>query len=481
MKEKLITLKANYKDNPGWHWLMATIFLFPILPEYISPFILFIGFIIFKVQWTKEGRKAKVGTLGKIEIAFMTLALVSVIWSKTKLDTLGMAGLWWGMFLVQVMIFNLANTKQKINKLLKLIVASASINGLVGAIQICSYALYDAGYISQRFVLQTPFYKGFDEMIYTWLPFEIITNTFDDRASGFFSNPNLLASYMIIAYPISIFLFLNAKTKKQKNIYFWANLLISAGMSSTLTRAGCVLALFGWLFMFCVLIKRHYKDLLQIFIPTVAIIFPSLLARYGILELPQLPNKTFGNGTGGILPTPPPVVPNTAGEDAQRSTQVHFEIWRNVVDYLTTNWKAFITGLGFGCESTGIMLLTQYELDKPHAHNFIFEIWAELGIIGIIILSVIIIKAFTMLLVVNSNNGKRFDLVFCIFTSLMLLLLFGLTDYIFNSPKQIILFMILLGITQAINYCYETAEIKTPTDLIKAASRGVQGIVKIEK
>ena len=46
MKEKLISLREQYKTNPGWCWLLATIFLFPILPEYVSPFILFIGFIV---------------------------------------------------------------------------------------------------------------------------------------------------------------------------------------------------------------------------------------------------------------------------------------------------------------------------------------------------------------------------------------------------------------------------------------------------
>ncbi len=482
MKEKITSLKADYDVNPGWHWLMATIFLFPILPEYVSPFILFIGFIVFKRQWTREGRKAKVGTLGKFEIAFMTLALVSVIWSNTKLDTLGMAGLWWGMFLVQVMIFNLANTRERIYKLLKLISLSAAANGIVATIQVCSYAFHKAGYIPKSLVLPTPFYKNFDKAVYTWLPFEIKTNTFDDRASGFFSNPNLLATYMIIAYPISIYLFLNAKDKKHKKIYFLLNLLISAGMSSTLTRAGCVFALFGWLFMFFVLIKRHYKELLQIFIPTFAIIVPSIFARYGVLKLPKLAHRHTGIGGGAIVVTPPAQeASNVASIAAKKSTETHFEIWKNVIDYITDNWNVFIGGLGFGCESTGLMLISEYELNKPHAHNFIIEIWAELGIIGIALLSVIIFSAFSMLLVVNSNNGRKFDLVFCIFTSLMLLLLFGLTDFIFNSPKQIILFMILLGLTQSINYCYETSDIKTPNDLVKATSRGIKGIVKLNK
>ena len=49
MKEKLAALKIEYRTNPGWCWLLAILFLFPLLPEYVSPFILFAGFIVFKV------------------------------------------------------------------------------------------------------------------------------------------------------------------------------------------------------------------------------------------------------------------------------------------------------------------------------------------------------------------------------------------------------------------------------------------------
>ena len=87
MNDKINCLKTKYRINPGWYWLLAIIFLFPILPEYVSPFILFAGFIVFKRQWTREGKKAKVGTLGKLIILFMTLALVSVLWSDTKFSS----------------------------------------------------------------------------------------------------------------------------------------------------------------------------------------------------------------------------------------------------------------------------------------------------------------------------------------------------------------------------------------------------------
>lgn len=247
-------------------------------------------------------------------------------------------------------------------------------------------------------------------------------------------------------------------------------------MSSTLTRAGCVLALFGWLFMFFVLLKRHYRELLEIFIPTYAIIIPSILMRYGIISI----NVNIPSNSSEVLS--PILTPDISNKIvAEKSTQAHFDIWKSVFDYLTHHWNTFIYGLGFGSSSTSAMLVASYELNKPHAHNFIFEIWMELGIIGILVFCAIIVYAFSMLLVVNSNNGKKFDLVFCVFTSLMLFLLFGLTDYIFNSPKQIILLMILLGLTQAINYCYETSNLQTPNDVVIAATRGLENMVKLDK
>ena len=347
MKEKLAALKIEYRTNPGWCWLLAILFLFPLLPEYVSPFILFVGFIVFKVQWSREGRKAKVGTIGKMMMLFMGYALLSTLWSPTSFSTFSTAALWWGMFLLQVMIYNLARSRDKIDALLQTCTASACVNGVIGTLQICGYTLNRYDCIPDGAVLVTPLYKGLDKFVYTHLPFAISTKTFDSRASGTFSNPNLLATHMVIAYPISIYLFLNAKTKKQKVLCFLANVLISAGLSSTLTRAGCVIALAGWVFMFIVLCRRYWKQMLTIFLPTIAVIVPSILTRYGII---------FSSGGNG---------------EAKKSSVAHFNIWESLIDYVLSHTRAFFIGTGFGCEETGNILKYMYNLDKPHAHNFV--------------------------------------------------------------------------------------------------------------
>ena len=455
MKEAILSFKERYRRNPGGYWLLATIFLFPILPEYVSPFILFIGFIVFKRQWTREGKKAKVGTIGKLMMVFMAYSVLSTLWSDTKMTTFATAMMWWGMFLIEVMIYNLARTRKKIDRILATMTAAGALNGFVAVLQICSYTLYRYDYITKAQVFTTPFYKPIDKLVYTWLPFDINTTLWwDSRASGFYSNPNLLATYMLIVYPISIYLFLNTKGKKHKILYFIANVLISGGISATLTRAGCVIAIAGWLFMFIILIKQHWKQLLQIFIPTVCVILPSLLTRYGIIF----------KARGG-------------GDEAKKSSAAHFKIWGSLIDYIFNHINTFFAGLGCGCESTGLILINEYNLDKPHGHNFVIETWMELGIIGLIMLFTVLLFSFGKLLEINANNGKKFTLVFCVFTSMLLYLLFGLTDYIFNSPKQIILLFILLGLTQAISATYDKTLIHDAKSLKNAAEIEIQNAV----
>ena len=50
LKHTFSEYKAKYRSNPGWYCLLFTAFSFFLLPEYISPFVLFGSFIIFKRQ-----------------------------------------------------------------------------------------------------------------------------------------------------------------------------------------------------------------------------------------------------------------------------------------------------------------------------------------------------------------------------------------------------------------------------------------------
>lgn len=457
MKEKWNSAQNAYGKDPAWAWLLFTLSSFFILPEYISPFILFAAFIVFKIQWSKQKKKARVGTIGKIELCMMCYMLLSVLWSDTLLDTAAMAGLWFGMFLIQVMIFNLARTKARVDTLLKSVVFGASMNGLLGSLQIVSYMLYDRGLIPQNLVIVTPFYKTLDKAVYSALPFDIITKTFDDRASGFFSNPNLLATLLVISFPISIYLLINAKSKRNKVLYYLANILITCGISATMSRAGCVIALAGWILLFILLVKKSVRDLVSVGIPAFAVLIASILTRYGIIFQDRDPVTAIVGAA-------------TVGE-ARQSSATHFEIWESVIDYLSSHADVFLFGNGFGCAGTSNILQSVYDLNKPHAHNFLLEFWMEIGLVGVIFIIAIVVMAVRRMVEINADTTKKYSLMVCITTSLLIFFGFGLTDYIFGSPKQIFMLMMLLGIIQAIYYSYNGAEMKNFDDLKRALQR----------
>lgn len=458
--------RLKYFDNPAWYCLLGTVFLFFLLPEYISPFILFAAYIIFKRQWTREGRLAKVGTVGKVEMIFMAYMLISVLWSPNKLDTLGCAGLWWAVILMQIMIYNLARTKERIKKVITAFVASAALNGLVGAIQIGSYALWINGKLSQSAVLTTPYYRNLDAFIYDLLPFEISTNMWSSRASGFFSNPNLLATMMVVAFPLAIYLFLNASTKRTSVIYFSAITCIAAGMASTLTRAGSIIMLIEWAILFVIHIKKNGKKLALSAIPTGICTVLALLTRYGKITVLTSANMQYWQNYQMLN-----------GVEALQSSEAHFNIWRNIIDYISNHINTLIVGNGFGMEETGKILFSEYGLNKPHAHNFVLEIWMELGIVGLILLFIVIAITIGKLLEINSNSKLKITLTFAIATSFVGFFVFGLSDYIFNSPKQIIMMMIVIGLVQAMSYVYDKTVIKTPKDLETVAKQDFDNII----
>ena len=403
MKNTLEAFKEKYRKCPAWYWLLFTVFTFFLLPEYVAPFVLFAAFIVFKRQWKREGRLARVGNIGKIELVFMVYMLVSVLWSPKKLDTLGSAGLWWAVILIQIMVYNLARTKERIDKLIKVFVATSAINGIVGAIQFVTFVLSANKYTTANFILVTPFYKNLDKAVYEFMPFKIGTFMWLNRASAFFSNPNLFATLMLVAFPFAVYLFLGATTKKQKAWYFTAIVCISFGMASTQTRAGCYVMIAAWLVLFILLAKRYALKLLAIFVPAGGSSIFALLVRYAKINI--YPNVLF-------LPVSP--------EEALLSSARHFEIWRGLIDYLTHHIGAFLIGTGFGCEQTGYILETMYDLKKPHAHNFVIEIWTELGLVGIIMLAIIIFYAIGKVLEINNKETKPMLLQITLLASFIL-------------------------------------------------------------
>ena len=121
MKERIQRLKRDYPKKTAWYWLLITLLLFPLLPEYLSLILLLISFVVFKVYWSKINKKALLGERGKIFLIYMCYMIISAFWSKTHLLSALIGLLWMGCFLIYVYVANTVNTKRKLKNAITLI------------------------------------------------------------------------------------------------------------------------------------------------------------------------------------------------------------------------------------------------------------------------------------------------------------------------------------------------------------------------
>lgn len=60
-----LVLKQGGNNNAAWKWMLATLFLSQMFPEYIAPFFTLIGFVVMKISFKKNGQKVRMDSFGK--------------------------------------------------------------------------------------------------------------------------------------------------------------------------------------------------------------------------------------------------------------------------------------------------------------------------------------------------------------------------------------------------------------------------------
>ncbi|MCC8023169.1 MAG: O-antigen ligase family protein [Clostridiales bacterium] len=461
VNSRLAKLRRFYRADPGWFIMVFSLAMTPFFPEYIAPFFTLFGFLIFKNSHHANGLKIKLGGFGKLEFAFMGYMLLTVFWSQSKLNSLFIPLLWMGMYLMQTMIYNLCDTQEKLDKVISVVVIAAAVCGAIGAVQMLTY--YLNAELNFPFVLPSPLLRDVDQAVFEWLPFNIITKFHKERSSSTYNNPNLFATYMVIAYGLGVYRFVKAlqgKNKKKKKNALFHILIIALGLSATQTRIALMVVAVSAIVLLVRLHKYKFKTQAIGTAGALMCLIPGFTARF----IPLL-RESIGNLRRHMDDTQAESIMESIMENegafmqvADQSAATHFDIWFSVAAYIVTHAQAFFIGIGSGMDATWQVLLEQFDINQPHAHNFVLEFWIEGGIIGLGLFLAIIVYAFYRLNRIDDSAPTTRILRACVKVSLVGYLIFGLSDFLYNSPKQIILFFILMGIIQAICRIYAPEE-----------------------
>lgn len=452
-------MKIKYKFNQAanweksWLWLFLVLFLSPLLPEYIAPFVLTIGYIVFLTQRKKQKKKIKLGFQGKAEMVLLLYMLAASLWSATKLFSAAMAGLFFWMFLAELMIDNLCTSQEKLNSALKYFAWSASALGALGVLQFFSRKLAEV--LSIKSIIPDPLYRNLDAAVFRILPFSVKDGFFDDRSSGTFTNPNLYTTILVIALPFILYFLMNAVTKKQRIFYLFSTLAIAGGVASSKSRIALIAILLTLVLSLFCFGRKNAKITLSLIVVACAAAVPMILTRFHN-ALAAIDNFTIT----GVLEV----------MMGGKSSRTHIAIWEGCIDYIFKTPKVFWIGHGGGTENSWNILINNYGINQPHAHCLLLEIWMQYGLIGVLLflIPMIITVVYMVRLVKDKTLSRKVHvLAYMVICALISYNVTGITDFLFNSPKQVMLLFVLFGFGQALYRIYG----KAPRDKQKSTSK----------
>lgn len=357
---------------------------------------------------------------GKRTLRFEKLDLLVLLFLVTEL-TGGLVTAGSGASLYSAMIYAcfilgyfltvaLMRTRKWLSRAVEALLASATLVSLFGIYQ----------YVSGN--VQT-----------TWLDTEMFSEI-EGRAVSTFENPNMLALYLIMLFPLALVSMFSAKTTSS---FFLRAIPVVSMM-------GCIVVTWargGWLgLLFAVAVfflMFSHKMLGWV-----------LLGCCGLPLLPVILPSSIWNRFSSI------------GNLADSSTSYRVSIWRGSLSMLKKIW---FSGIGVG-ESAFSQVYPQYALaaieKAPHSHNLYLQILIELGIGGLVLflllLAVFAASSLNFMSYTYDRTVKLFSgAAFC---GILAALVQGMTDYIWYNYRVFFVFWIVMGLSVAFRRCGQETE-----------------------
>lgn len=298
---------------------------------------------------------------------------------------------------------NLMRTAEWIKRCFKAIVASGTVVAFIGIVQYVIGAFPDGG---------------------AWLDTEYFYDI-SGRAVSLFDNPNILAVYLILVLPISLYFGVTAQKGSPKVLASISTISILICILLTWSRGAWIAAT---ICIVCFFLLYSKKTLACIFalvpiIPMASIFIPDSVTRR-ILSI---------------------------GDLADSSTMYRVYTWKGTLECIKDN---ILGGIGYG-PSAFQTIYPQYAYagmeSAEHSHSLFLQILLGMGIVGLIVFGVIIFLYAQMNFeyIKNSNDiSGRLTMIACL-CAVLGLLIFGLFDYSWYSYRVFFLFWTIMGLACA--------------------------------
>jgi len=405
--------------------------VFSPIKESIAEVLVIIGLMFWGIKLLEEGKFKFIHSALNTPVLLLVLfSCLSLLWSDAVHVSLQQLPLFLlGPFLYLIVINNIHRESQ-INHIITTLLVLGGIFGVYGVLQ----------------------YMEIDFPIWA-------KNVERFKVFGLFGNVNYFAEYLIIPLPIAVALFFTSKNIKRKILLLIGILAMSATLILTFTRSSYLGFGISLIFMFSLFMLSQGKNFIQNNKKVLTVILIVIIIMASIVAIPNPLNKddTFLSKIRDRL--------SFDKITQSKSLLRRIATWKFTI-LMIKDHPLLGSGIGTFRYNT---LKYQAEFFKKSdnrsiysygfaekSHNEYLQLWAELGIIGLLIFIWLLISYFTYgikLLRRLKNNDKQ-GLIIGLMGSIIAVLIDSFFGFPLHLVATVVLFWLVLGLTMVIGKGY---------------------------
>lgn len=389
--------------------LVLCVFIFP---DYLSPVFAIASLIAAAGEVRGKKPFFSVRGSGLLLLLFIADIALTVIYSISRISSLLTALLWLGMFSIYFALRAVITDSERFRRFMQLLTLCVGLLGLIACFQYLACEVFGA----DKKLLH--FWCFLDEAVSKIYPLRSYQD--DIRVASTFMNPNIFAEVMVALLPLCYYAVGKAKHAGTKNLFIICIIVGTIGTAFSFSRTGyfCIFVLMILTLIFITKrLSRHQSILLvTLFIISILLVFftPNLF-------MDRIMRLHYGDA----------------------SLQYHLLEWKNALEAIS---HRFLYGYGAGA-GVSQAVMHSHGLDVLHSHNLILELLLEGGIPMLALYCAVVVKTLNNQIVYMYRWRKNNLLGFCLFSAIIMLMIFGFTDYPLLTPGLIGSFILIITLS----------------------------------
>lgn len=454
------SLQSVYRQP--WFYSVLCISIVPLFPDYVSFILVLLSFGFAVMDANRREAKISFGRFGMMLAAYIGYMALSLIYTVDFTGSFWSLMMWLTMFLGYLSMATVLINRRRLRTVVLL------LTGVTGAVGAVSAVQYIARSYFGIFTVSDQLWKSFDKVVYGWLNIPATTWDFGYRVSGPFSNPNLIAAFLIMTIPFCIGYVLTGTSSKPKTLARVALVLSAYGVGFSFSRGGYLALIFVGVFLLIFHARKKFVMTVLAAIYIVMLVPPAVGQRM-VTVVPQNPSQSADSLMDTELEESPETLEDfisqmeQSGSDKYKgdhSVQMRFAIWGETL-------RAFLKRPIFGYGTGTVVsekILSQSGLYYHHTHNLLFEILLQGGIVGVLL----VLGIFVLLcirgwkLIQHRKNSEAWWFGFGTLGFIAAMCIHGLVDYPLLTPRLICTVMLLLGLIESAGRIYLHSPVPEP-------------------